>query len=222
VVFLSNLVLIHTVLPLVDVFKKLCMQKLAGVQTLHILDEPLLKSIQNRGSLDEEDSVRLLTHVLIAEKVNADVVLVTCSTVSPLVDNIRQNVNVPVLKIDDAMIAAAVDEASSIGVVATNRTTLEPTRQALEDQANNINKKIETKMVLVENALHALFRGEGEVHDRKVKDAVVSLSKGVDLVVLAQASMARVLDAIPENERKVPILSSPYLALDQVRKYLLK
>jgi aspartate/glutamate racemase len=217
---LSNLVLIHTVPPLVDVFTKLCMQKLAGVQTLHILDEPLLKSIQNRGSLAEEDSERLLTHLLIAEKVNADVVLVTCSTVSPLVDNIRPNINVPVLKIDDAMIAAAVDEASSIGVVATNQTTLEPTRQALENQAKIVNKKIITKMVLVENALQALFRGEGEIHDRMVKDAMFSLSKSVDLVVLAQASMARVLDSIPENERTVPILSSPYLALDQVKKYI--
>jgi hypothetical protein len=42
----------------------------------------------------------------------------------------------------------------------------------------------------------------------------------VDVIVLAQASMARVLDVIPESERGVPILSSPHLALEQVEPYL--
>jgi hypothetical protein len=40
------------------------------------------------------------------------------------------------------------------------------------------------------------------------------------MVVLAQASMARVLDVIPEAERPVPILSSPHLALERVRELL--
>ena len=35
-----------------------------------------------------------------------------------------------------------------------------------------------------------------------------------DVVILAQASMARVANAIPAEEQKVPILSSPYLAVE--------
>ncbi|UCB46563.1 MAG: Asp/Glu/hydantoin racemase [Spirochaetota bacterium] len=217
---MSKLVLIHTVSPLVEVFKKLCSQKLKDVQTIHILDEPLLIRIQNRGGLIEEDASRLQTHIEIAGKVDAGVVLVTCSTISPLVDTIRQNVAVPVLKIDDAMIAAAVNGGTTIGVVATNPTTLGPTNQALEHQAETVSKKIKTNLVLVENALPALLKGDNALHDEKVKDAVISLSKKVDLVVLAQASMARVLDVVSEEERTVPILSSPHLALEQVKEYL--
>ena len=141
---MSNLVLIHTVSPLVEVFKKLCSQKLADVQIIHILDEPLVKTIQNRGSFAEEDTVRLQTHISMAEKVNAQVILVTCSTISPLVDKIHTDGNVPVLKIDDAMIASAVDKGSTIGIAATSPTTLEPTSQALERQAQIVNKKIKT------------------------------------------------------------------------------
>ena len=35
-----------------------------------------------------------------------------------------------------------------------------------------------------------------------------------DVIILAQASMARVADTIPPEEQKVPILSSPRLAIE--------
>ena len=73
---------------------------------------------------------------------------------------------------------------------------------------------------MVENALSALLNGDGATHDRLVKNATLELAQRVDVVVLAQASMARVLEAIPEAEREVPILSSPHLALGQVKQLL--
>jgi hypothetical protein len=53
-----------------------------------------------------------------------------------------------------------------------------------------------------------------------VKEQTLELAQRVDVVVLAQASMARVLEAMPEAERTVPILSSPHLALAQVGQLL--
>jgi hypothetical protein len=105
-------------------------------------------------------------------------------------------------------------------VLATNVTTLEPTRQLLQAQAEIANKEIEVESVLVERALQALMNGDGVTHDRLVKEAVLDLSERVEVVVLAQASMARALEVIPEGERRVPILSSPHLALARVRQLL--
>jgi hypothetical protein len=42
----------------------------------------------------------------------------------------------------------------------------------------------------------------------------------VDVIVLAQASMARVVETLPESERRVPILASPPLAIDYLAKIL--
>ncbi len=187
---------------------------------MHVLDEPLLERVRQRGHLAPEDSARLQTHVAVAEDTGADAVLVTCSTVSPCVDDVRPEANIPVIKIDEAMIAEAVARGTKIGVVATNVTTLEPTRQLLEAQADVAAKAIEIKLVLVENALPALLSGDGNTHDKLVKKAVLELADQVDVVVLAQASMARVLNAIPEAERPVPVLSSPHLALERVRGLL--
>jgi len=44
--------------------------------------------------------------------------------------------------------------------------------------------------------------------------------QGVDLVVLAQASMARVVKGMPEGTLSMPVLSSPELAVRQARKIL--
>lgn len=216
----KRLVLVHTVSPLLDVFNKLGAELLPGVQLMHILDEPLLERVRRRGHLASEDSARLKTHVAVAEGAGANAVLVTCSTVSPCVDDVHPEANIPVMKIDEAMIAEAVARGTKIGVVATNVTTLEPTRQLLEAQADDAAKVIEVKSVLVENALAALLSGDGNAHDKLVKEAVIELAHQVDVVVLAQASMARVLSVISDAERPVPILSSPHLALEQARELL--
>jgi Asp/Glu/hydantoin racemase len=216
----KRLVLVHTVAPLLDVFDRLGAQLLPGVQLMHILDEPLLERVRQRGQLAPEDSARLRTHVAVAEEAEANAVLVTCSTISPCVDEVYPKAGIRVIKIDEAMIAEAVAKGSRIGVVATNATTLEPTRQLLQAQAEAADKQIQVELVLVENALPALLSGDGANHDRLVKEAVLALAKRVDVVVLAQASMARVLEKIAKNERQVPILSSPHLALDQVRRLL--
>jgi Asp/Glu/hydantoin racemase len=216
----GRLVLIHTISPLVEVFNKLAGELLPGIGLTHIVDEPLLQRIRQRGHLAPEDLARLRSHVAIAQEVGADVVLLTCSAVSPYVDDVRPEVDVPVLKIDEAMIEEAVARGRRIGVVATNETTLGPTRELLESEAEAADREIETELMLVQHALAAVLSGDGATHDSLVKDAVLDLSGRVDVVVLAQASMARVLDVIPACERPVPILSSPHLALQRAGELL--
>ncbi len=216
----NKLTLIHTVAPLIGVFNKLGAELLPGVQLMHILDEPLLEQVRQRGGLAPEDAVRLQTHVALAEKIGAGAVLVTCSTISPCVDDVRPTAGIPVIKIDEAMVADAVERGARIGVVATAATTLEPTLRLLQARAAAQDKKIETELLLVEHAIAALLSGDGATHDRLVKQAALDLARRVDVVILAQASMARVLDVIPEAERNVPILSSPHLALTQAKQLL--
>lgn len=212
----KKLVLIHTLPPLIDVFNKLAAELLPGTQLMHVLDEPLLEQVKIRGHLAPEDSARLGSHVTMAEQIQAGAVLVTCSTISPCVDDVRPQARIPLSKIDEAMITTAVQLGSRIGVVATVQTTLEPTRCLLETQATQFGKEIETELFLVDGALSALMAGDGTTHDHLVKDTVLDLAQRVEVIILAQASMARVVDVIVEGECHIPVLSSPHLALKQV------
>ncbi len=214
----DRLVLIHTVTPLVDVFAKLGAKLLPGVQLFHVLDEPLLERVRQHKGLASEDIAQLQSHVWVAEEIGAHAVLVTCSTLSPGVDHIQANI--PVVKIDEAMIAQAVALGTRVGVIATAQSTLEPTRSLLMTAAGRRNKSIEVRMALVEHALAALLQDDGATHDRLVKQAIVELASQVDVIALAQASTARVLHVIAEAERTVPILTSPHTALERVRQYL--
>jgi len=216
----KTVVFIHTVPPLLPVFAQLGAELLPGVKLHHILDEPLIERVRRRGVLAPEDAARVATHVEAAAQIGADAVLVTCSTISPCVDDVRDAAPMPVLKIDEAMIAEAVRLGTRIGVIATSRTTLEPTRSLLEAEAARAGKTVAVELVFVDDALSALLAGDGATHDRLLQAAVLALAERSDVVVLAQASMARVLAVIPEAARPVPILSSPHLALAQVRGLL--
>ena len=164
-----RLVLIHTVPSLVEVFTRLAARELPGVALLHVLDEPLLERVRQKGMLDGEDVERLAGHVREAALVGADAVLVTCSTVSPAVDGARAQALFPVLKIDEAMVAEAVRLAAlsggRIGVIATNPTTLAPTCALIEAHAAQAGIQVTTETYMVEGALGYLLKGNTDYHD---------------------------------------------------------
>jgi Asp/Glu/hydantoin racemase len=217
---LKAVVFIHTVPPLIPVFNDLGLRILPGVQILHVLDEPLLKLVQQQGAFTASDRRRLKDHLDAARQSGASAALVTCSTISPLVDLVRNEAPIPTLKIDEAMIDEAVERGSHIGVLATTSSTLGPTRAALEQRARDAGRRIRVYTVLIENALQLLLQGRGREHDRLITEAIARLHVDTDLVVLAQASMARVLDTRPEQERRVPVLASPHLALERMKQHL--
>jgi Asp/Glu/hydantoin racemase len=214
------LVLIHTVPPLIGVFDRLAESLLPGVRVLHVLDEPLLEQVRLRGRLAPEDAQRLAAHVEEAAAIGAGAALVTCSTVSPCVNLIREESPIPVLRIDERMIEQAVQEGTRIGVLATNRTTLEPSRTLLLAEADRVHKEVAVELVMVDGALPSLLAGDGATHDRLVLAALAELRGRVDVVILAQASIARVLDVLPAGADAVPLLSSPHLALQVVAELL--
>lgn len=213
----ERLVLIHAVPALIGTFNKLGAELLPGVQLLHVLDELILERVRQRGALDEEDVDRLRNHVASAERVRASGVLVTCSMLSPCVDEVQPELRIPLLKIDDAMVERAVALGERIGMVATNYDTLEPSAQLLYNHAARIGKSITVVPVFVPDAFAAIRNGDDATHDRLVKEKILEVAPSVDLIVLAQASMARVLDVLEAGEVAVPILSSPHLALEQMR-----
>ena len=84
-------------------------------------------------------------------------------------------------------------------MIATNRTTLEPTRQLLLAEAARTGRQIDVELVMVEDALPALLNGDGAAHDRLVRQAVLDIRPRADVVVLAQASIARVLPVLAQD-----------------------
>jgi hypothetical protein len=114
----------------------------------------------------------------------------------------------------------AVQMGGKIGVVATLSTTLEPTSDLVRRRADHAGKEIELTSRLCEGAFDALMSGNPKLHDEAVAAALKALSQQVDVILLAQASMARVVDQLPDEDKKVPILTSPELAVQHLADIL--
>jgi len=212
----KTLGLIHTSATLIPVFQELCKQYLPGVNTFNIVDDSLVKNIRERGELTSAIAKRVADYVASAEDSGADYILVTCSSIGAAVEAAAVNVKVPVLRVDQPMADMAVQTGRRIGVVATLPTTLEPTANLVKRRAALAGKEIELTSKLCEGAFDALMSGDTVTHDALVADALRDLSKQVDVILLAQASMARVVDTLSEADKIIPIVASPPNAI----KYL--
>ena len=58
-----------------------------------------------------------------------------------------------------------------------------------------------------------MVSGDASTHDRIVSQCLRELDAKTDVIVLAQASMARVLETMKPAEIHVPVLSSPRLRI---------
>jgi Asp/Glu/hydantoin racemase len=215
-----TLVLLHTIPGLVSDFARWCREELPAVRTLHILDEPMLERIKQRGHDAPEDDAHLLAHVHVAEEIGAAAFLVTCSTTSRAVARVRDQVAIPLFAIDEAMARQAVALGQHITVVATASTTLEPSRELLETAASRSGRAVKVRLRLVEEALPALLAGDPARHDGLLVAAIRDAAGDADVIVLAQATMARVLPALAADPVGIPVLTSPQLALAEVRAAL--
>ena len=216
----KTLGLVHTSATLVPVFAQLCKEKLPGVNVFNIADDSLVKGIMAAGSLTPTIARRVAAYLESAELAGADYIMVTCSSIGPAVEAAAKLIGVPVLRVDQPMADKAATTGKRIGVIATLRTTLEPTADLISRRAALAGKQIELTSRLCEGAFEALMSGQPAVHDAKVAAALKELSQQVDVIVLAQASMARVVDTLAPEDRRVPILASPAIAVDYLSTVL--
>ncbi|HYC71486.1 MAG TPA: aspartate/glutamate racemase family protein [Opitutaceae bacterium] len=213
---MPTLALIHTSATLVPVFAQLCAAKLPGVTTFNIVDDSLVRAIGAKGALTADIARRVAGYIASAESGGADQILVTCSSIGPAVEAAAPFAAVPVLRVDQPMADAAVRTGRRIGVIATLPTTLGPTSDLVRRRAAAAGREIALEPVLCPGAFEALMAGDAAKHDALVAAALRDLAARSDVVVLAQASMARVVETLAAADRRIPILASPPLAIDHL------
>jgi len=216
----QTLALIHTSATLIPVFAQLCRAKLPAVDTFNIVDDSLVRAIGAKGGLTPDIAQRVAGYIASAESGGADFVLVTCSSIGPAVEAAAPACRVPVLRVDQPMADRAVQIGRRIGVIATLATTLDPTADLVRRRAALAGTTIEITPRLCAGAFEALLAGDSARHDDMITAALRELCTEVDVILLAQASMARAVENLAANDRCVPILASPPLAIDYLATHM--
>jgi Asp/Glu/hydantoin racemase len=211
---LARLGLVHTSVTLVPAFEQLCRERLPGVSVFNLVDDSLIKDVIAQGRLRSPTARRVVEHVAAAEAAGADTILVTCSSIGRAVETAATLVDVPVIRVDRAMAERAVATGPRVGVIATLPTTLDPTADLIARCAEATGREVTVTARLCEGAFEALMAGDAAAHDAMVAEALQHLAAEVDVIALAQASMARVVATLPPDPARPPILASPPLAID--------
>jgi Asp/Glu/hydantoin racemase len=217
----TTIAFIHTSPSMIPLFKSLADELLPkGHSVFNMVDESLLCDIIREGALPPMTARRLVGHVVSAEEAGANYILVSCSSMGRAVEASRLLCSATVLRVDEPMARRAVSIGRRIGVVATLPSTLEPTVALIRNVAQETGKGVDVTPLVVDGAFAAVMAGDGAKHDALVGVAVTGLARSNDVIVLAQASMARVVDALRPEDKPVPILSSPRLAVEHLASLL--
>ena len=184
------------------------------------LDDGLLRMLSAQNTVGTRQRLEQMLDVAV-DTYRAELVMLTCSALSSaLVTELAHSAGVPVFKIDDPMGADAVRRGRKLGVVITFRPTGEPTCALLRNAAVAAGKEVELITSVTPEAYDALLAGNADRHDDLLLDAIDGLSaQGIDALVLAQVSMARLLPKL-QGRVNVPVYSSLTSSLAAIRKRL--
>lgn len=212
---MKTLAAIYTGQGLAEPLQKIMDRKLPGVRVISIIDDSIIKDVVKAGKPEKEVFDRLIGYYKAAEFMGADLILNTCSSVGDVVYRGREEVSIPIIRIDEAMARKAVTSFDKIGVIATLQTTLDPTVRLLQMESDRAGRKIEIADGLAKGAYDALLGGSPDKHDELIALTAQSICKKVDSIVLAQGSMARMEKALAEMTG-LPVYSSPALCIEEI------
>ena len=207
----GELVMVHTVAGLIDLFDELRNEIDPGVQVRHVVEAALLTDAIDEGALTDEIRARTRDALLQATE-GAALVLCTCSTVGPGADDAAAQADVPILRVDRPMAEAAVQTGRRIVVAATLATTIGPTADLVADAARRAGKEVEIDSVVFAEARVRLVAGDSEGHERIIADGLHEAAASADAIVLAQASMTPALARCADIA--IPLLTSPRSGLE--------
>lgn len=216
---MKSIALVHTVESVATSFARELKNIIDEEIKIHnIWDDFLANNPNEIGEFTINNRNRLFNDIKSAEMTGADVIVITCSTLTPIVKMIRPFIKVPIVAIDDAMGEMAVMCGKKILVFATAESTIKPTKEKLMEEALRKNIEIIVEDLVCTPAFHALKAMEMDNHDNLIKEMAKDIS-GYDCIVLAQASMAHLELDISEI-CKCRVLSSPKLCMEQVKKII--
>ena len=196
---------LHTAAVHVDTFTRLLAEAEPRAIGVHVLDESLLADARRLGTTDPALLSRIEIRLRQAAA-ESDAVLCTCSTLGAVAEAMSSRLGLPVVRVDRPMAAAAVQAGRRIGIVAAVESTVGPTRQLLEEEAEHRRAKVTLIDLPCPEAWEAFEAGDIDRYLTQVAEHVDRAAPTVDVVVLAQASMA---GAVDRCSTRTPVLTSP-------------
>ncbi|WP_249198063.1 aspartate/glutamate racemase family protein [Gluconobacter wancherniae] len=212
---IQRIVLLHAtpvaVEPIQDAFRRLWPE----AEIVNLLDDGLTIDRNKSTELSQELTDRFVRLGQYGAAMETDGLLITCSAFGPAIDVLESALTIPVLRPNEAMFRAALENGKRIGMLATFApavVTMEAEFATFRSYAGS-DAVLET--IIVPDAIEALRRGDAETHNRLVGEYASQL-KHCDVIMLAHFSTSRARAAV-EAAVNVPVLAAPDAAVLRMR-----
>ena len=193
-------------------------RSLAGIQykLLTYSDPTALDCMIQGGGSEKKAFRRMIDMYWNAVGADVDIILNVCSSVGDIADAawpLLNLIGVPLIRIDEDMAREAVEHYKHIGVLATLPSTLAPTRLLLE----RCSKEAEKSVNIVAELCDGGFGKSGSALATELIASAKKLPSDIELIILAQASMAGCSLQI-EEATGIKTLSSPAFGARSVER----
>jgi Asp/Glu/hydantoin racemase len=185
--------------------------------TFNLLDDSLSRDRTRADVPARVMHERFATLTQYALHAGARGILFTCSAFASEIEAARNGLSVPILKPNEAMLEAAAAHGGRIALLATFEATIGPMRDELLARAVAAGTTLDVVTAHAAGAFAALEAGDAEMHDARIANAVRGLPD-VDVVMLAQFSMARARPVVAAQRPGVAVLTAPHAAVRQLRE----
>jgi Asp/Glu/hydantoin racemase len=213
-----RIALIHAVqvamAPVENAFQRLWPE----AERVNLLDDSLSVDRGQEAALAPAmfDRFRLLGDY--ARAIGADGILFTCSAFGPAIEKVAAALPIPVLKPNEAMFEAALEQGTSIGMIATFERSVPSLEAEFRALAEARGSKAMIRTVCEPRAMAALQSGDEITHNALMAEASGRLA-GVDAILLAQFSTSIAEQAVAARVT-CPVLTSPGSAVARMRRAL--
>ncbi len=218
---MRKVMLLHTVKSVFETFGP-ALSKVLGPDVIidNMLDTFLADDpARHNGVFSTANKLRLVHDLESAQLAEPDVIVVTCSSLSPYLPSLRPFFSTPIISIDDSMCKLALEKGSRVAVLATAASALEPALWKLRLFAKQAEVDIELESFCNPDAIAALKAGDKATHDRLLLEMASKVKPETNAIVLAQASMADMREQV-EKQTGICTLASPELCYEEIKGFI--
>jgi aspartate/glutamate racemase len=213
---MKRIALIHAVYVAIEPVKSAFQRVWPQAHCVNLIDDALPADLDRIGYIDDGITQRIQGLTGLAVDAGADGVLFTCSAFGSAIAQAARGCSVPVLKPNEAMFEAALDQGKRIGMLATFAPSIPSMEKEFREIAAARGMDASLESFCVPNAMDAAKHGDIDRHNRLVAEAASRL-EGFDAVLLAHFSTSTALDAV-QNVLSCPVMSAPDAAVRHLKQ----
>lgn len=214
----QRIVLIHATPLAVAPINETFARQWPEAETSNLLDDALSRDRAKVGALTPNLYQRIDRLVDYALSLDAAAILFTCSAMGEAIDACAEKHTLPILKPNEAMFEAALEQGENIVMLATFAPAVAGMEAEFRELATAKGSSAKISTMMVAGAREALTAGNVARHNQLLTEAARQIQYA-DALVLAHFSMEVAFEEI-KAAVSCPVLSSPQTAVKKLKRII--